>query len=96
MIGASDIRSIEPLTSIQYMDGLHLPGSYNLTSLEGIQKLTNLQQVQLKNCPNIEDFTPLLALPDLKELIVSPDMQGRVSAQLAGADFEIRYEEEGV
>jgi len=95
-IGGSDIRSIEQLSSIKYLDILHLPGSYQLTSLEGIEEHPGVQEIQLIHCPNITDFTPLLELPKLEYLTVSPDMEPVVAPQLAGADFEIRYQEEGV
>ena len=95
-IGGSDIRSIEQLSSIKFLDILHLAGSYQLTSLDGIEKHTGLQEILLIHCPNIADFTPLLELPELTCLIVSPDMEAVVAPQLAGAGFEIRYEEEGV
>ena len=95
-IGGSDIRSIEMLSSIENIDILHLAGSYQLTSLDGIEKHMGIQEILLIHCPNINDFTPLLALPNLECLIVSPDMEAVVAPQLAGAEFEIRYEEEGV
>ncbi len=95
-IAGSDISSVAAFSSIEYLDVLFLGGSYSLSSLEGIESHETLQEIELVHCPNITDFTPLLDLPNLQRLIVSQDMKGLVSAQLAGADFEILYTEEGV
>lgn len=93
-INDSDISSVAAFSSFVYLDVLYLNGSYNLSSLEGIESHETLQDIELVHCPNITDFTPLLDLPNLQRLSVSQDMKGLVSAQLAGADFEIHYTEE--
>lgn len=95
-IGGSDIRSIDQLSSISYLDVLYLPGSNQLTSIQGIEKHPGIQEISLIRCSNITDFTPLLELPKLECLIVSPDMEAVVAPQLADAGFDIRYQEEGV
>ena len=95
-IDGSDVRSITAFSSIEYLDILYLNSSYNLTSLEGIESHETLQDIELVGCPNISDYTPLLDLPNLQRLVVSQDREGLVSAQLAGADFEILYMEEGI
>ncbi|MCK5128494.1 MAG: hypothetical protein KAQ68_01470 [Clostridiales bacterium] len=92
---ASDIKTIEPLSSIRNMQILILTNSFELTSLNGIEKHEDLTFIELIHCPNIIDFTPLLKLPYLQELLISPDMEDEVAQQLAGANFEILYGEDG-
>lgn len=94
-IEGSDIQSISQLASIKYIDILFLSGSYDLTSLAGIEDHPTLQVVELMDCPGITDFTPLLALPKLEQLTVSENMRKTAEPQLAGADFEIFYREDG-
>ena len=93
-MGDSDIETIAALSSLKGLQTIFLPGSLQLTSLEGIEKHVMMNEVMLMYCPNITDFTPLLELPNLNRLVLSSDMKGTAAAQLEGADFEIFYEED--
>lgn len=92
---ASDISSMDALSSIQGLRTLIIPNSHQLTSLDGIEKHVDLNFVELIHCPNITDFSPLLKLPNLEELLISPDMEDVAAPQLEGANFEIMYKEDG-
>lgn len=89
----SDIESTNSLSTIQNLHVLYLMGSNQLTSLDGIEEHTNLNEITLSNCPNITDFTPLLALQNLQVLTLSAYMEDTAGPQLEGAAFEIIYEE---
>lgn len=89
----SDIKTIESLSSIQNLQILYLPDSNQLTSLEGIEEHAALRDIALPECMNITDFTPLLALPNLEHLSLSPNMKETAEKQLEGAAFEVTYEE---
>ena len=90
----SDIRAIRSLSSIQGMHDLTLLNSYALTSLDGIEEHEGLVHIRLSNCPNIEDYTPLLGLPNLEQLQITSDMKPLALMQLADADFEVINEDE--
>jgi internalin A len=89
----SDIRAINQLSSIQDIRILDLTGSFDLTSIDGIENHTDLAEVNLTECPELTDLTPLLQLPNLERLILGPDMENLAAEQLAGANFEIIYQE---
>ncbi len=92
-IRGSDIQTADQLSSVQGLEVLYLPDSLMLTSLNGIEKHTSLTDIELMNCPNIDNYTPLLALPHLKRLTLSANVEALASAQLDGAAFEINYRE---
>ena len=93
-IMGSDIKTIRSLSSIKDIHDLTLLSSYQLTSIDGIEEQDTLVNIRMSNCPNITDYTPLLKLPNLERLSITSDMKERASVQLAGADFEIIYEDE--
>lgn len=92
-ISNSDITRIQSFSSIQGMEYLELPDSQRLSSLDGIEQHGGLIEVNLKGCPNIQDFSPLFKLPKLQRLTVGSDQKALVEQQLAGATFEIVYQE---
>ena len=91
-IGGSDINTVEELSSVQGIEALYLPGSFSLTTIEGIEQHTGLIEVELINCPNINDFTPLLKLPNLRKLTITKDMEELALSQLQGLQiiYDIR------
>ncbi|NLI54895.1 MAG: hypothetical protein GX417_11355 [Clostridiales bacterium] len=93
LLRGSDIRSIEELSSLEGLEVLYLNDSRKLTSLEGIDRHRDLTEIELMNCPNIRDFSPLLELPNLNIVRLTVGMEPLASAQLAGAPFEILYVE---
>ncbi|MHB1314522.1 MAG: leucine-rich repeat domain-containing protein [Christensenellales bacterium] len=92
-IAGSDINAISQLSSIQNIQMLHLPYSSQLNSIGGIENHVDLEELNLVNCPNIDDLSPLLKLPKLKRLVIGTDKENLAAAQLAGAAFEIAYQD---
>ena len=90
----SDIKTIRSLSSIKDIHDLTLISSYQLTSIDGIEEHADLVNIRMVHCPNITDYTPLLELPNLERLTMTSNMKERASIQLAGANFEIVYEDE--
>ena len=92
ILEGSDIRSIESLRSIQDLVELELLYSDQLVSLDGLEAHKNLQMLRLTDCKGVEDYSVLLRLPNLRRLSISADLEEKVMAQLADADFEIIVE----
>ena len=90
----SSIQNLRLLSSIQNMHTLALVSNRRLTSLDGIEEHDRLTNISLINCSNINDYTPLLKLPKLKQLIITSEMKQRALSQLEAADFEIIIEGE--
>ena len=85
---------IQSLASIQDIRELQLIDNSRLTSIDGIEYHPTIEIVRLVQSPYITDYTPLLKLPKLKQLIITSDMKARVLTQLKDADFEIIIEGE--
>ncbi len=62
----------------------------SLNSLSGIEKLTGLTKVTIKNMPRL-GLAPLKALPVLETLTLNEDMR-EAAADIEGEDFKIKYE----
>jgi hypothetical protein len=92
-IDGSDIRTISALSTLSGMQFLQLPNSRQLDSLAGIESHADLQEISLILCPNITDYSPLLDLPNLKRLTLSINAEPLAAVQLAGAPFEIVYQD---
>lgn len=92
ILAGTDIRSTESLRSIQNLEELELSYSHQLVSLEGLEVHTGLRYLRLTECQDVEDYSVLLKLPNLEMLSISANLQDRVMAQLANADFEIFVE----
>ena len=71
---------------------MELSYSHQLVSLEGLEVHTGLRYLRLTECQGVEDYSVLLKLPNLEMLSISANLQDRVMAQLANADFEIFVE----
>ena len=93
-IEKSDIRSLRELSLIYRLRELELSDNHMLTSIDGIEEHSDLTDIRLVGSPNIMDYTPLLKLPRLRQLIITSDIKSKVSVQLEGAKFEIIYEDE--
>ena len=92
ILAGSDIRSADSLRSIQNLGELDLANSAQLVSLDGLEVHTKLTDLRLTECRGVEDYSVLLSLPNLRRLSISADLEEKVMAQLADADFEIFVE----
>lgn len=84
---------IQTLESLQTVTGLEELALYRtpLASLEGIEIHQGLQSLNISYTA-VTDLSPLLRLPNLRELVLSEDMQVDVSV-LAGMDgLTVKYE----
>lgn len=90
-LAGSDIKTIDQLSGIQGLEILHLPWSHQLVSIDGIERYEKLQEIKLIGTPQLTNLTPLLQLPDLKLLLLSPNMKNLALTQLSEAKFTIEY-----
>ncbi len=88
-IEGSDLSSLGALSAIRNIDVLYLSNSGALASLQGIEAHDRLIELDIRYCQKISDFRPLLQLPNLERLIISPDMKETAEPQLTGAGFEV-------
>lgn len=59
----ADLDFLEKLENLECLWLICQP----LESLEGIEKLTALQELRIEFCPNLSDLTPIFALPELQD-----------------------------
>jgi hypothetical protein len=90
-LAGSDIKTIDQLSGIKGLQILHLPWSSQLVSVDGIERYEELQEIKLVGSPQLTDLTVLLQLPNLKLLLLSPDMKNLALTQLGEAKFTIEY-----
>ena len=86
-----------PMTDFKALSGFHIRNHINiykcgLTSLDGIEAFPLLDSLYLRENAGLKDLSPLLALPNLRELVISPDMQEAGDAIKDQAHFDIRVE----
>lgn len=88
-LGWTGINSLEWLSGVSGLTTLELQHT-SITSLESIEQHTQLETLRLSGNA-IEDFTPLLSLPALRQVTLSED-QAENAAVLEGSGITILYE----
>ena len=78
MLDGIPVYTIDPVWNMLTLETLHL-FNIRITSLEGIQNLTKLQQVALIKTTGLADYNPLFQLKNLKSLrfleVKAPDLK---------------------
>lgn len=87
------MESLDELGNITftYLSRLSICWDDQLVSIEGIEKWNNLGSVSLRHVEHVDDLTPLLKLPYLKEIVLSNDMRPLAEEQLGEFKGTIIY-----
>ena len=80
-LAASDLQIDSPkeLSGVDVRAKMHIQNS-SLTSLDGIEKFSELREINLAGCSGLRDLSPLNGLSSLETVIISDDMEGLASA----------------
>ena len=88
--GVTEIKQLYPIHITQRLD---VCWTDSLVSIEGIGYFDTVEEVKLSWCRNLQDFTPLLEMQNLKTIRVSSDQYDAVTEQLAGIAAEITVQD---
>ena len=64
-----------------------------MLKLVGLENFETIEMLDLKYAHNLSDLSPILNLPNLKELTISSDMAW-MEYQLEGRQFELNYRDD--
>ena len=87
MVSGLQIRDLNDLKGLTITYELNIAGC-SLSSLSGLENFESIRRIDLKYAENLRDLRPLLDLPQLQFLTISPEMQW-MEDQLEGRRFEL-------
>ena len=92
LVAGLKINDLNALKDLNIITELNI-SDCSLNSLDGLENFETIEMLDLKYAHNLSDLSPILNLPNLKELTISSDMAW-MEYQLEGRQFELNYRDD--